>query len=105
MRSVESEGRLSELLRQRLNSPGAIRNEALLKFRSPEDLREFLSRAGRGNVEVLGRLDGLSAVRVGFSQLDQFRALMEDGMNIYECFDANFVVMVPRGGLGITTGW
>ena len=88
---------MSELLRQRLNGPGAIRNEALLKFRSPEDLREFLSRAGRSDVEVLGRLDSLLAARVGFEQLDQLRALIEDDVNIYEGIDANFVVMVPRG--------
>ncbi len=95
-RSVESERRLSELLRRRLNVPGAIPDEALLKFRSPEDLRRFLSRADRSSVEVLGRLDSLSAARVGFDQLDQLRALMEDDLSIHEGIDANFVVMAPR---------
>lgn len=96
-RPMEGEHRLSKLLGQRLHDPGAIRNEALLKFRSPESLRKFLSRAGRSSIEVLGRLDTLSAARVGFDQLDQLRALIEDDVSLYEGIDANFVVMVPRG--------
>ena len=96
-RSMERERRLSKLLGQRLNGPGAIRNEALFKFRSPEDLRKFLSRAGRSDIAVLGRLDSLSAARVGFDHVDQLRALMEDDVSIHEGIDANFVVMVPRG--------
>jgi thermitase len=95
VRPVESEDSLSKLLRQRLNRPGAIRNEVLLKFRSPEDLRKFLSRADRSSIEVLGRLDSLSVARVGFDELDQLRALMEDDVSVYEGMDANFVVMLP----------
>ena len=91
------EDRFSTLLRTLLNAPGAIRNEVLLKFRSPEDLRTFLSRAGGSNIEVLGRLDSLSAARVGFGQLDQLRAFMENDVSIYEGIDANFMVSVPRG--------
>ena len=96
-RSIAGEDRLSRLLDQRLNGPSVIPNEALLKFRSPEDLRDFLGRAGRSGIEVLGRLDGLSAARVGFDRLDQLRALIEDDASLHEGIDANFTVMVPRG--------
>ena len=93
--SVKDEDRLSKLLRRRLNSASALRNEALLKFKSPAALRDFLNRAGRGKLKVLGRLDALLAVRVGFDQLEQLRALIGDDASVYEDIDANFVVKVP----------
>ncbi|MCX7826956.1 MAG: S8 family serine peptidase [Verrucomicrobiae bacterium] len=89
------EDRLSKLLRRRLDRAGAVPNEALLKFKSPEAMREFLNRADRSKLTVLGRLDGLRAVRVRYDQLDQLRAAIEGDADIYEDIDANFVVKTP----------
>ncbi len=87
--------RLSKLLDRRLNSFGAIRNELLLKFKSPEALRGFLSRAAHSGLKILGRLDGLMAVRVGFDDLEELRAMIEGDADVYEAIDANFIAKVP----------
>jgi len=87
--------RLSKLLDRRLNSFGAIRNELLLKFKSPEALRDFLNRTDHSGLRVLGRLDGLMAVRVGFDDLDELRAMIEGDADVCEAIDANFIAKVP----------
>jgi len=89
------EDRLSKLLRRRLERTGAIPNEALLKFKSPQAMRDFLNRAGRNKLTVLGRLDGLQAARVRYDQLDQLRAAIEDDAELYDGIDANFLVKTP----------
>jgi len=92
---LENDDRLSKLLSRRLNSFGAIGNELLLKFKSPEALRAFLSRADQSGLKILGRLDGLMAIRVGFDDLDELRALIEGDESVYEAIEANFMVKVP----------
>lgn len=91
----ENDDRLSQLLGRRLNRFGAIQNELLLKFNSPEALRDFLSRADHSGLKILGRLDGLLAIRVGFDDLDELRAMIEGDEDVYEAIDANFIVKVP----------
>ena len=91
----ENDGRLSKLLSRRSNSFGAIRNELLLKFKSPEALRDFLSRADQSGLKILGRLDGLMVIRIGFDDLDELRAMIEGDEDVYEAVDANFIVKVP----------
>lgn len=92
---LENDDRLSKMLSRRLNSFGAIQNELLLKFKSPEALRDFLSRADHSGLKILGRLDGLMAIRVGFGDLDELRVMIEGDEDVYEAIDANFVVKVP----------
>lgn len=92
---LENDDRLSKLLSRRLSSFGAIGNELLLKFKSPEALCAFLSRADQSGLKILGRLDGLMAIRVGFDDLDELRALIEGDESVYEAIEANFMVKVP----------
>ena len=93
--SLKHEDRLSRLLRRKLNSTGAIRKEALLKFTSSEALRDFLSRSEYSGLKILGRLDSLRAIRVGFDDLDKLQAALEEDAGVYEAIDANFIVRVP----------
>ncbi len=93
--SSKHKDRLWRLLRRKLNSTDAIRQEALLKFRSPEAFRDFLSRSDQSGLKILGRLDGLRAIRVGFDDLDKLGVTIESDAGAYEAVDANFIVRVP----------
>ncbi|TAN35554.1 MAG: hypothetical protein EPN23_11025 [Verrucomicrobia bacterium] len=81
-------------LQRRLDRPGARPREALLKFPSTEALRAFLGRAEKAGLTVLGQLDALGVARIGYTQLDQLRAALQDAgaeVNV----DANFIARIP----------
>jgi len=83
-------------LQRRLDRPGALPNEALLKFASADALRAFLGRADKAGVKLLGQLDGLNVVRVGYEQLAQLRtALGSDAEASAITVDANFIARIP----------
>lgn len=94
-RPLRREDRLLKMLRRRLDVAGAMPNEALLKFRSSEAQRDFLDRAARNKLTVLGRLDPLQTARVRYDQLDQLRAAIANEANIYEGVDVNYIVKIP----------
>ena len=81
-------------LQHRLDQPDAKPGEALLKFSSVEALRAFSSRAEKNGLTVRGQLEALAVARVGYTQLDQLRAAVQDAgadVNV----DANFIARIP----------
>jgi thermitase len=83
-------------LQRRLDRPGALPNEALLKFASADALRAFLARADKAGLKLLGQLNGLNVARVGFEQLAQLRtALGTDAEASTITVDPNFVARIP----------
>jgi hypothetical protein len=55
---------------------GALEGQRVLVFKNKADLERFLERAGKG-IRLLGRLDALNALRVGFSDYAELAALLD----------------------------
>ncbi len=55
---------------------GALEGQRVLIFSDKDALARFLARAG-DKVKVLGRLDALNALRVGFSDYDELASLLD----------------------------
>ena len=95
--SKPSRDRLLAALRRQMDDPNAIANEATLRFKSANAMREFLRRTGTGKVSIIGRLDSLNALRVRFGSLDQLRDALGDGVELSEeMLGPNYLVEVPR---------
>ncbi len=52
--------------------------ERIIRFDGEKDYRDFLSRIGNSKLRLLGRLDGLRAVRVGFDNREDLDGLLDD---------------------------
>ncbi|MGI8602690.1 MAG: S8 family peptidase [Verrucomicrobiales bacterium] len=87
--------RLLEALRGRVQSIGAMENEALLTFKSQEALMAFLKRSGGAGLRVLGQLDALRTVRVGYDSLERLRSELLNHGDDYADVGANYLVRVP----------
>jgi hypothetical protein len=57
------------------SAAGALRNQRVLVFKDLAALEAFLKRAG-DKVSVMGRLDALNALRIGFSNYDDLAAVL-----------------------------
>lgn len=57
-------------------SAGALEGERILVFSSQDDLARFLERAG-DSIRILGRLDALNALRVGFTDAAELLAMLD----------------------------
>jgi Subtilase family len=79
----------------RLSSKDAKPNEAILTFKSDEALKAFLSRAADSGLKVLGTIDGLNAVRVGYDDLRSLRNELRDYAGDYAGWGANYYVHIP----------
>ncbi len=55
---------------------GALEGQRVLVFKDQDALARFLARAG-DKINLLGRLDALNALRVGFSEYDDLAALLD----------------------------
>jgi len=55
---------------------GALADQRVLVFKDPVDLARFLDRMG-DHVKLLGKLDALNALRVGFSDSGDLQALLD----------------------------
>ncbi len=55
---------------------GALQGQRILAFKDRAALEDFLKRVGSG-IRLLGRLDALNALRIGFSDYDELLALMD----------------------------
>lgn len=55
---------------------GALENQRVLVFKDQDALSRFLERAG-DRIRLMGRLDALNALRVGFSDYDNLLALLD----------------------------
>ena len=65
-------------------------NERLVQFKNEEEYREFLSSLSTSNLRLLGSLDSLRAVWVGFDNLSDFDGLLDpDSMGF------NYLVSLP----------
>jgi hypothetical protein len=68
---------------------GALQGQRVLVFKDQDALNRFLKRAGDG-IRLLGRLDALNALRVGFSDYDDLAGLLdgeEDESFIFPVYD------------------
>jgi hypothetical protein len=79
----------------KLNSKNARPNEAVLTFESAEAMKAFLDRANAAGLKVLGKIDSLNAVRVGFDNLAQLRADMMEHPGDYTNTAGNYLVQIP----------
>lgn len=86
---------LLKRLRHRVEAAGGLEREAVLKFKSLAAMNEFLKRAQRHGLRVLGRLDGLRALRVGYGQLEHLREAIGDDAEFSEDVSGNYIVRVP----------
>lgn len=91
----EGENRRLQLLRSRVERDHAIPHEAVMRFQSAAAMRDFLRRAAGRKITILGRLDALSAVRVGFKDLKSLGDAIGTGEVAYDHLDANYEVRVP----------
>ena len=69
---------------------GALEGERVLIFKNAADMARFLDRAA-GKLRIISRLDALRALRVGFSDREQFEDLLDGSEN--ESFV--FPVVIP----------
>jgi len=72
---------------------GAVANQRVLAFASQQALEAFLARAG-GSIRILGRLDALNAIRIGFDDPAILSALLEGD----EELSMIFPVGIPQPG-------
>ena len=56
---------------------GALRNQRTITFSSVEAMEAFLKKAQGKGIALLGRIDALKTLRVGFLSLDELRGLLE----------------------------
>lgn len=93
--AADSGDPLLKRLRHRIEAGGGVEREAVLKFKSPGAMNEFLKRAQRHGIRILGRLDRLRALRVGYDQLEHLREAIGDGADLLDDMGGNFIVRVP----------
>lgn len=86
---------LLEFLRRRLELSDALPNQAVLQFRSPAALSAFLRRADAGGLPILGRIDALSLVRLGYDRVEQLRDALAADPSACADVGVNFLVLVP----------
>jgi hypothetical protein len=86
---------LTALLEQ-LKRKDVRAGETVLTFRDSAALQRFLSRAASLGLRVLGRLDSLHAVRVGFESLDALGADLDAHSEDYSDLSANLLVFPPE---------
>ena len=91
----DGEDRQLQQLRRRVQRDNAIPHEAVIRFQSATAMRDFLRRTASRKIVVLGRLDALSAMRVGFKDLESLRDAVGTGVTVYDNLDANYVVKTP----------
>ena len=87
--------RLMQFLQARLQGRGALPGQAVFKFKSAADMDNFLRSIKGKGLKVLGQIDALGVLRLGFDHFDQLHAAMGSDANLPEGVDVNFVVRTP----------
>lgn len=86
---------------------GALPNQRTLRFSDRAALEDFLRRAA-GRIQVLGRINGLNAIRAGFSDYGELAALLDEETEegfIFPVFDpAPPEGLVQPGAIGLADG-
>ncbi len=85
---------LDALLTKKVQDIGAIANEAILRFKTKEAYEAFLKNSGL--LKVLGKLDALNAVRVGYDDISALRKALLENDSALEDLSANYLVKVPQ---------
>lgn len=83
-------------LKDQFQDPTAKPNELLLRFDDPAAYRRFLGRADQAKWRILGKLDPLSAVRIGFDSLADLEADLANYPEDYADVGGNFLVYPPE---------
>ncbi len=83
-------------LLQALSSPRAVPNEAVLTFRTRQAMKDFLRQASQHGLRVIGSVDGLHAVRVGFDDARSLRNYLSSAGADKPAVEANYWMVVPR---------
>ncbi|MFT4546505.1 MAG: subtilisin family serine protease [Verrucomicrobiales bacterium] len=89
---------VERLLRaMRANRRAAIDGEAILSFEDGKAFDHFveISKARRSPVSLLGVLESLKAVRIGYNDLEDLRDLLNELDGIELDIDANYIVRIP----------
>lgn len=84
------------LLRERLQSPGALPNEVLLIFKTKQAYLDFLRSAAAAGLTVMDQMDRALTVRAGYSSLERLREEILKRRDELAKASANYVVGVPR---------
>jgi len=79
-----------------LAAPDARPREATLTFRDEAAYRRFLARAASAGLNVIGRLDALKTVRVGFTTIAAVQQDLVDHASDYADAAANNVLRIPE---------
>ncbi len=74
---------------------GAFEGQRLLVFKDADAMAKFLARAG-GKVRLLGKIDQLHALRVGFSNYDDLAGLLDGGADPSYVFPVS--IPTPKDG-------
>jgi hypothetical protein len=82
-------------LMARLGSKNARPNETLLSFDSAEAMKAFLDRADEAGLKILGKIDALNMVRVGYDDLNDLRDDMRAHPGDYAGAGPNYLVQIP----------
>lgn len=90
----ESARLLAELLMM-MASKHAKDNEAVLTFKDANAMKEFLARADAAGLKVLGKIDGLNMVRVGYDDLRKLRDELLANGGDYAGYGANYYAYMP----------
>lgn len=87
--------KLKAELQDRLEKKDARAHEAVLTFKTDEAYRKFLERAAKAGLHLLGQLDSLRTVRVGYESIDPLFNDILGNASDYQNMDANYLVHVP----------
>ena len=86
---------LDAMLRRRVQSVGAIADEAILRFRTREAYETFLKEAAGKGLKVLSKLDDFRAVRVGYEDIESLRRELMANADALDEVGANYLVRIP----------
>ncbi len=93
--SEEARAALAAVLRARFNRKNMRANEAVLTFKDAAAYRRFLARVSEAGVSVVGRIDGLFAVRVKVGDYDAFVKELAGNADTYASVSANAIFTAP----------
>lgn len=82
-------------LKSRLDGEDMRPNEALISFKSEEAYRAFLERANAAGLKVLGKIDSMLAVRVGYDSLESLQRDIMEHAEDYGEIGGNYYVHIP----------
>jgi hypothetical protein len=88
--------KIMAMLKRRLEAEGAMKNEALLTFKSEQAYRDFLARAAAAGLKVKDQLDGFRMVRVGYDDLGALQRDLLANAAGYGEVGANYYAYLPE---------